>query len=210
MIKLSKLNEPPVLTQNKEQWLNEYLRCHNSGAANLPAQYRHTEIKEQIKKETFDKCAYCESKVTHICPGDVEHILPKSRFPSNVYDWNNLTLACQLCNNSKRDFYDSTNPLLNPYIDNPEDFLAALGPAIFPKAGTIRGRVTINQLNLNRSGLLERRNDKLNDILHLIEEYNQAQPDSKETLRNQLIKEYEQDKEFSFTTKSFLRNNGVI
>lgn len=209
MIKLSKLNEPQLLTRNKAQWLNEYLTCYNNGTS-LPSHYRHTEIKEQIKKETFNKCAYCESKFPHICYGDVEHILPKSKFIQNVYDWNNLTLVCQLCNNEKRDFYDNINPLLNPYVDNPEDFLCVLGPMLFHKNDTIRGRVTITQIDLNRGGLLERRRDRLNSIVLLVEEYNKAQPNLKETLKSQLIKEYEQDKEFSFIVKSFLRDNGVI
>ena len=40
---------------------------------------RDKSIKEQILKETHGKCVYCESKISHVCPGDIEHILPKNK-----------------------------------------------------------------------------------------------------------------------------------
>ncbi|MHC1754578.1 MAG: hypothetical protein AB9861_03955 [Methanosarcina sp.] len=80
--------------------------------------------KEQLLKDQFDKCCFCESKVAHIDAGDVEHYRPKGESkqtdsdPANkpgyywlAYDWDNLLIACQRCNRRKK---KSLFPLLNP------------------------------------------------------------------------------------------------
>ncbi len=67
--------------------------------------------KEQLLKDQFDKCCFCESKVAHIDAGDVEHYRPKGESkqtesdPVNklgyywlAYEWDNLLIACQRCN----------------------------------------------------------------------------------------------------------------
>ncbi len=75
--------------------------------------YKQSEIKEALIKLFNGKCAYCESKILHIYPGDVEHFRPKSsiKYPKEdkvkeikpayywlAADWNNLLLACKNCN----------------------------------------------------------------------------------------------------------------
>lgn len=54
--------------------------------------------KEQLKKDSHDKCAYCECSTATVSYGDVEHFRPKS-----VYWWlalcvDNYVYSCQLCN----------------------------------------------------------------------------------------------------------------
>jgi hypothetical protein len=51
-----------------------------------------------LQKDSFDKCAYCESATAIVAYGDVEHFRPKS-----IYWWlalcvDNYVYACQLCN----------------------------------------------------------------------------------------------------------------
>ena len=68
--------------------------------------YRHADVKASILNETAEKCAYCESKVTHVYWGDVEHIKPKDLFPWHRLDYDNLTLSCAICNNNKNSYYN--------------------------------------------------------------------------------------------------------
>jgi uncharacterized protein (TIGR02646 family) len=75
--------------------------------------YGSPEIKLRLLQSQDGKCAYCESRVSHIDYGDVEHFRPKAgynqehNYPSPqyrdayfwlAYDWSNLYLACGICN----------------------------------------------------------------------------------------------------------------
>ena len=98
---------PKVLQDKAQQWTEELLAVLARGEKPTDAikgRYRHPDIKNAIKVETSDKCAYCESKITHIAYGDIEHIIPKSKVPARAYEWQNLTLACDICNGNKGDF----------------------------------------------------------------------------------------------------------
>ena len=60
--------------------------------------YKHPDNKIALKNSTFGKCMYCESKITHIDYGDIEHIKPKSKYPTLKFTWSNLGFACTVCN----------------------------------------------------------------------------------------------------------------
>lgn len=211
MIKLIKFSEPPILAKNKKKWTDEYLDALKEKIPLTPTiqyRYRHKQIKEVLLAETHEKCAYCEGKIKHISYGDVEHILPKSIYPDLYVDWNNLTLSCEICNRSGKQVYDSkTDPLLNPYIDEPSEHLLAVGPILMNYKGSRRGLITINVLDLNRIDLFEKRKERLEHINILLNTYyNELNPTMKEILKSELIKECQEDKEFSFFVKSYLLN----
>ena len=86
--------------------------------------YGAKSVKSALKKAQHDKCAFCESKVSHIAHGDVEHYRPKGGYRQNgsdsleqpgyfwlAYAWQNLFFACQLCNQS---FKKNLFPLADP------------------------------------------------------------------------------------------------
>ena len=54
--------------------------------------------KEQLKKETYDKCAYCEVHFSIVAYGDVEHYRPKSIYWWLAYAYENYLPSCQICN----------------------------------------------------------------------------------------------------------------
>ncbi|MDT3498329.1 HNH endonuclease, partial [Bacillus toyonensis] len=116
MISLIKSSKPTILVEKEINWTNELLSFEESGEKvpnHIKGRYRHEEIKEALLKETYAKCAYCESKILHIDYGDIEHIIPKSIFPQKTFLWDNLTIGCAKCNQSKSNYYDDTLPLLN-------------------------------------------------------------------------------------------------
>lgn len=203
MIKLNKTEKPAILINNFNKWTQEYLENQDS----TKKRYNHPDIKNAVLKETHDKCAYCESKVSHISFGDIEHILPKSKFPELYVEWNNLTFACEKCNRSgKKDYYDEALPLINPYIDNPEDHFYEFGQFIFPKLNDSRAAITIDVIELNRSSLIERRAERIGKISILLRAWNRESNDVlKNRLYEQIIEECREDKEYTSTVKSFLR-----
>ncbi len=167
MIKLHKLPLPGAVAEAIADRAARYAALREAGAEiplALASAYKSPEIKELLKEETSEKCAYCESKILHIDFGDVEHIKPKETFHELRYSYDNLTLACGVCNNKKRNFYNEETPLLNPYIDEPKDHLMAVGPMVLRMPGSDRGLITQKTLDLNRPSLVERRTERLEAI----------------------------------------------
>lgn len=148
MRKIKKLAKPQVLIDNAKEWTEEYCICLNNGkkpSQEIASRYNEPTIKNTLEKETFGKCAYCESKFKHVTYGDIEHILPKNKEarPDLYVEWDNLTLACEQCNRSgKGTYYDPNMPLINPYKDEPIEHFQDIGPLIFPKLGDLRAWTT--------------------------------------------------------------------
>lgn len=116
---------------------------YNSGAKNFTfdsSLYGDKLIKDGLKKMQHKKCCFCESKVTAIAHGDVEHFRPKGGFQIKAtdpiqkpgyywlaYDWDNLFFTCQICNQSyKKNLFPlldegqrAKNHLGNPSLEKP-------------------------------------------------------------------------------------------
>jgi 5-methylcytosine-specific restriction endonuclease McrA len=88
-------------------------QCPNQEA--LRTNYKHPDNKAALISASYDKCMYCESKVSHTYYGDIEHIRPKSRFPDLEFSWDNLGYVCARCNGYKSDKYFVTIYVQNIY-----------------------------------------------------------------------------------------------
>lgn len=159
MIKLTKELEPEILALNKENWTQELLAAVRAQdverVKKVTKRYNHPEVKSALKKETHQKCAYCEAKVTDVAHGDIEHVTPKSLNRELTFEWENLTFSCQICNQNKSD----KEGVIDPYIDEPNDHLFFV--AGFVKGRSPEGIRTVMELNLNRIALLESRNREI-------------------------------------------------
>jgi len=71
--------------------------------------------KNQLKKETAGKCAYCEAPTAVVAHGDVEHFRPKSVYWWLAYCLDNYNFSCQICNQShKGNAFPISGDLLTP------------------------------------------------------------------------------------------------
>lgn len=212
MIKLTKGEEPEVLQTNAAQWVEDVLALDGQAeqaTAYQKGRYNHPDVKAGVVAETNGKCAYCESKVLHIDFGDIEHILPKKERPDLWFDWNNLTLACAVCNNSKRAYFDEDLPLLDPYLDEPEERLLFFGPFARPAPGDANARMTEAVLTLNRPKLVERRTERMDNLLALATLIEQAPTALKDLLRDDFLKETEAGREYASLARSVARQLGL-
>jgi uncharacterized protein (TIGR02646 family) len=86
--------------------------------------YAAQAVKKALCRLQHDKCCFCEAKVTHISPGDVEHFRPKKAYRQDprdplirpgyywlAYEWTNLLLSCESCNRRGK---ASLFPLIDP------------------------------------------------------------------------------------------------
>lgn len=171
MIKLTKADEPEVLKNNGEAWTNELLGKIARGEKLTPSEasrYRHPEIKAAVIAETHGKCAYCESKLRHIHHGDIEHIFPKSLDEKMRFQWSNLTLACEICNQNKSNKDPNFEYIIDPYKIDPEEHILFVGAFTYSKS-IPQGLNTKTILDLNRVELVERRQEKLDQIMQSFE-----------------------------------------
>ncbi|MFA5948510.1 MAG: HNH endonuclease [Candidatus Gracilibacteria bacterium] len=184
--------------------------CPNPEA--LKKNYKHPENKEALRQSSSDKCMYCECKVSHSYHGDIEHIKPKSKFTDLEFDWNNLGYVCAVCNGIKGNKYNDKSPILNPYDEDPEIHIVALGAVVACRNDSERGQITIekeNGVHLNRPALIERRQDRLNLIKRIIDVCSGLEANAKEAVLENLKVEADADKEYSLCVKELLKLEGV-
>lgn len=104
--------------------------------------YGAKSVKNALIKAQFSKCAFCESKFTHIAYGDVEHFRPKGGYKQNdsdqlqkpgyywlAYEWPNFYAACQICNQRyKKNLFPLSDPTRR--AENHHDDIATEDPLL--------------------------------------------------------------------------------
>ena len=149
--------------------------------------YGNKEVKDALIAIQNYKCCFCESKIGHVSYGDVEHFRPKAGWVQGdeqlnrpgyywlAYEWDNLLLSCQLCNQRyKKNFFplvnnhqrslshhdniDNESPVLvHPGKDEAEMFITFKEEIPISVNGNVRGRETVSKLGLDRELLNEQR-----------------------------------------------------
>ncbi|MDJ0105555.1 HNH endonuclease [Rhodococcus erythropolis] len=184
MRNLTKRKAPDILIKNGARWTKEYIESKGSENEKKAEKWRHDEIKAALAEETFEKCVYCESIMADITYPHVEHIVPKGKFPELAHKWDNLTWSCPICNNNKREYYNSHAAILNPFVDTIDNHLRFHGDFVDFQLGSIRGEITINKLDLNRMTLVEARIERLKKVKAMLERWHSATGAHKEMLES--------------------------
>jgi len=182
--------------------------CPNPEA--LKSNYKHPDNKGALLRASHGKCMYCESQVSHVYFGDVEHIRPKAagKYPELEFEWDNLGYCCARCNNAKKDQFDATCPLVDPYSEDPSAHLIAFGSSVRHKAGSERGALTIATIDLNRAELIEKRAIRLSQLQNALDAcYRTANETVRATLLAALDEEGAADKEFSMFAAALIEAN---
>jgi hypothetical protein len=118
---------PAILLNKGKAATKQLLEEYDGGARQFTFNagiYGAASVKAALGTAQHGKCAFCESRVTHIAYGDVEHYRPKAghrqtdgdplRQPGYywlAYRWSNLLFACQICNQR---FKKNLFPLKDP------------------------------------------------------------------------------------------------
>jgi len=175
MIRVQRSAPPPHLIRWADKWTAELLaaiRQHENGNSGPPPKslwnkYNKGYVKQALREMFHDKCAYCESKITHVDYPHIEHYRPKKKYPHLTFRWENLLLAYGMCNSRTykdehfpvQDNDDNRPLLLNPCDDDPKQHIRFEQAWVVPLSE--RGRTTSELLGLNRRDeLLDRRREK--------------------------------------------------
>lgn len=143
--------------------------------------YGHKTVKAALSAAQHGKCFLCEAKFEHVAYGDIEHFRPKGGYMQDehdtlhapgyywlAYDWDNLFLSCQICNQQyKKNFFPLRTPsaraashkaditaekplLINPATDDPQRFISFRAEMPYAVRNSRRGRATIRRSGLDR------------------------------------------------------------
>lgn len=211
MRNLEKLPIPNVLAENHDQWLAAFLA--DKGNQTNKYRYRHPEIKATLKEETGWKCLYCESKIGHNTPGDVEHKVPSSKFDALHFNWENLTVACTECNRRKNNYYEKGEEFLDPYNEDVESAVEHYGPILGWANGHDRAEITVKTLELDtdcRFPLISRKIEKIEELNNVIERYVKEEKQEIKNLMKQKIKRMiDKKSEYSCMILSIIKSKGL-
>jgi 5-methylcytosine-specific restriction endonuclease McrA len=208
-----KKGEPPsLLKEQADNWLKEFLTDQKNDTKRT--RYRAPEIKEALTRETSWKCVYCESRIGHNTPGDIEHMVPSSKVAKLHFEWTNLTTACSECNRRKNNYYEKVAEFLNPYVDDVEALVEHHGPFVGYAPGSARAEITLRILQFERPErqvLVYQKLNHLEDLQHLLSRYeSEINPVLKELLRLELEERRSISAEYSAMSRSFLRDRVSI
>lgn len=80
--------------------------------------------KPELEEDFFGICGYCGKhfKAT-FCDSQIDHFIPKKKYPEYANKYSNLVLACKVCNNKKRGDWPSKDPTKNITADGKEGYI---------------------------------------------------------------------------------------
>ncbi len=202
MIKIQRSPKPSILEKCADQWTRKLLAATTKKErGKAESKYRHEKIKDVLVNMFNGKCAYCESKITHIDYGHIEHFKPKGNpsYQALTFEWTNLLLSCAVCNGAEHKgtkFPSAADggPFINPCDDQPGDHFdfiydqtAKLATVI---GKTTRGITTEILIGLNRNELRAQRTRRVQSLL-VIKNYAQTDPEAAEILRQATLDDAE-------------------
>lgn len=145
------------------------------------------EIRHFLRQEQYYLCAYCEISLNEL-DQHIEHLKPKSTYPQDTFDYNNLVLSC--FSSSTVNQYSQADRSCGYYKGNqyePSRFVSPLDPdcqrffyynlvgevepnsSLNPKE-RIQAQYTIDLLNLNNPRLVRQRLDLIMETNQIIVE----------------------------------------
>lgn len=175
MIRVDRGAEPDGFAIRSANWQKRFEEALKEKSKPTPNKF-WSRVRREIRPDAealrvafHGKCAFCESKMAHVSSPQIEHYRPKSKYPDEMFAWQNWLLSCGRCNQKKWAHFpdcDGQPCLLDPAAEEPSEHLEFLAAQILDK--TERGQQTIKLIGLDRSPLEEERAQWLMNINALL------------------------------------------
>ena len=155
MHRVDRGQEPGRLAVVRERETPAWVRFYIHEQGSRPNTHHWTRFRDDLQRPFHGLCAYCEE----IDPGEVDHFRPKSKYPYDVYVWENWLFSCHACNQAKRELWPPLgyiDPCALSITDRPEHyftFCISTGRIIeregISNTSKIRAQCMIRDLKLN-------------------------------------------------------------
>ncbi|OJW85256.1 MAG: hypothetical protein BGO69_06455 [Bacteroidetes bacterium 46-16] len=194
--------------------------------------YGGKSVKDKLKSLQNEKCCFCEAKITVVSHGDVEHYRPKAGWIQKekdklskpgyywlAYDFDNLFLSCQICNqkykknyfpleksgkraNKHTDDIKLEKPLIiHPSKENPTKFLSFNKEVAIAKGNSEKGLETIKRTGLNRKEVMKDRFEYF-EILETLADIARSNLPNAKKAKEQIKKKAQNDSIYSLMVKA--------
>ena len=154
---LQRLPEPQILIDRKATWLANFLASGKKRPDS--SKYAHNSVKIQLNSMSHCKCFYCETKLKGKRK-EVDHHIEVSVDNNLSFEWTNLFLSCDNCNNKLPHSTISINDALNPCTNKDieiKEHITFDDEIIEPKNNSELGLRTIKKYRLDNELLDTRR-----------------------------------------------------
>jgi len=149
MIQLIRPDKPEKLAEQEVVLTKEYKEDNNKPV------WKKAFIQKPLLEMTNHKCSYCERAIGKKSGQDVhiDHFKCKNKYPDLVVDWDNLLPSCARCNRNKGTHDTVEEPIINPTVSNPKDYLYISNYRYYSKDSSVDsiGRRTLDVFLLNDS-----------------------------------------------------------
>ena len=212
MIKLERTYTPTILNPAFVKAKTVEFKKSKKNVWNIPV------LKEALVNLGHGKCVYCQCDIKEESKYmEVEHFQDKGSYPDLVLNWDNLLPSCKRCNGSKSTHDVIKAPIINPFLDTPQNHLDLKLYRFKPK--DIKGETTIDVVNLNHPERAVIKRFEVGEYLQLIIELAKerltnfkANPIVQRrnkllTLFEELLKECQPDSIYSATCATILHSD---
>lgn len=170
---IERLPEPDILHEKHDEWQRKYeekLQKHPSARPDH-SKYAHPAIAGTLQCMSHGKCFYCETRLSGAYK-EIDHHIEVFIDPSKAYDWTNLYLACDNCNNKLNHYTIPVSEALNPCRNSDEEIQQALtfdGEMIGSMPNSQLGLKTIQKYKLDTALLDLRRSRHLRFLCETVD-----------------------------------------
>lgn len=172
---LIRLPKPQILIDKEDKWKNDFIA---SGKARPDSsKYGHDKIRDELASMSFHKCFYCESKLK-LVQKEVDHHIEVSINKALAFEWNNLYLSCDNCNNKINHDAISIHEALDPCRNDDSEIrehLTFIDEMITAIDSSQIGFKTIQKYRLDSELLDKRRITQLNIFYRVLDVIRQNQ-----------------------------------
>ena len=213
---IERLPIPQILIDKQVAWQEKYNEklLGNSKARPDSTKYGHKKIREQLNRSSFNKCFYCESLLVG-APKEIDHYVEVAIDSSLAYEWTNLYLSCNSCNDKLDHSIIPVTEVLNPCVDSDEEIRRHI---TFEKEyirsydASEKGHKTIQKFKLSAPLLDLKRSKWLNKISGVSHEIHNRMIGEKRILPTEEEKEkirkfMQKDQPYSLMSEIYIKDN---
>jgi hypothetical protein len=149
---INRLSKPAILEEKEQEWTAKFLASGEKRPDN--SKYGNPKIKSLLFTMSYNKCYYCEKKLTD--DSEIDHFIEVAERKDLAYSWENLYLACHNCNGKVPNKDIAVTTVLNPCVDSDEEIMQHLAfedEEIIAKNNSEKGLKTIMKYKLSSEDL---------------------------------------------------------
>lgn len=115
---IQRFSEPKILENKKKEWTEKFIESQKYRPDS--SKYGHNEIKNKLLAISHNKCFYCESLLKGSTK-EIDHFIEVSEDKNLAYEWENLYLSCDNCNDKIPNKDIPVTDVLDPCKDSDEE-----------------------------------------------------------------------------------------